>query len=319
MKKKVFILISISFLIILAVACSENGNKNSNRMSLKNAGIDSLNYVQVSESVVIIQNEKDLGSNMACIALDNGLVFIDCSFFTEIAAEFRRKMEEKYQRKTLALVQSHAHTDHFFGMDAFNDVPYIASAKAEPMFAAQLGIDYEQYKEGYTRIFPKFDKALESAKLRMPDFWFDGELVLGSGKNELRLGHAGGHTAGSIYAYFENEKVIFVGDDIQVDYHLYFGDQTGDINQWIKILAFWEDMEIEKVCGGHGPVTDKDYLTKTRLFLENLQAKLLDLKAAGADQETVLREVNALDNYWPKELEKPNWYDAAIWSVYSRM
>jgi len=312
------LLIALFFSFCNRIALAQN-EKIADNFLLEKTGISALNYVQVSESVVMVHNDKLQGSNIICVALDDGLVFFDCSLFTDIGLEFRRVMEKKYDRKTLALVQSHAHSDHFFGMDAFNDVPYIASAKSKRMFEAQLAIDFEKYKEGYMNVFPLFDKAIETAKLRLPSLWFEKEYELGSGDSKLILRDAGGHTEGSIYAYFEKEKVILVGDDVQVGYYPYFGDQTGSLIDWMDVLRAWEKMEIDYVCAGHGPVTDKTYISKTRGFFENLVAKLKELKACDAAIEEVLTEVNALEQYWPKSLEKPGWYDYSIKMVYSKI
>jgi glyoxylase-like metal-dependent hydrolase (beta-lactamase superfamily II) len=267
----------------------------------------------------MVHNGKSQGSNMTCVILDDGLVFFDCSLFTQIGMVFRKKMEEEYNRKTIALVLTHGHVDHFFGMNAFADVPIISSVKAKRMFTYQLGIDYEKYQTNFMSVFPLFDKAIASAELRMPSVWFDGELQLGSGDNRLILRDAGGHSECSIYGYFEKDKVLIAGDDIQVDYHLYFGDQTGNLNDWVKTLKVWEEMDLEKVCGGHGPVTDKNYISATRSFLEELQATLVKLKAKNAGIEEVLETVNAIEPYWPKNLEKPTWYDQSIRGVYGRM
>ncbi len=315
MKKTILFL----FLSLFLFSC-DNGKKAERATFLKeHTGISELNYVQVSKSVVMVHNEKEQGSNMICIALDDGLVFFDCSFFTEIGQEFRRAMEKKYKRKAIALVQSHFHVDHFFGMAAFEDLPYISSLKAKRMCEGQLAIDFAKYKEGYMRVFPNFDKALESAKFRAPTVWFEGEYMLGSGDSKLILRDAGGHSKCSIYAYFEKEKVILVGDDVQVNYYPYYGDPTGNLNDWVSILKSWEEMEIDHVCAGHGPATDKAYITTTRVFFENLVAKLQELKDRDAGIEEVLAEVNALEQYWPDTQEKPGWYDYSIKVVYSKI
>lgn len=281
-------------------------------------GVESLNYVQVSESVIMVHNEKAQGSNMTCIALDDGLVFFDCSLFTEVGQKFRADMEQKYERKTLALVQTHAHSDHFFGMGAFEDVPIIASAKAQSNFNQQLAIDFEKYKNNYKSVFPRFDKALESAKLRQPNIWFEQELVLGSGDSKLILRDASGHTDCSIYAYFEKEKVIVTGDNVQVGYYPYFGDQSGNLYDWINVLKVWEGMDIKYVCAGHGPVTNKDYIAKTRSFFEKLMAKFEMLHSKAADLQQIVSEVHKLEKYWPESNPKPGWYDPAIVRAYNK-
>ena len=319
MKKYITIASSLICLIIIFsfTKCETQNGGGVVQSNLLNTGIDSLNYIQVSKSVVMVHNEKAQGSNMVCVALDDGLVFFDCSLFTEISQAFRMDMEKKYNLRTLALVHTHAHVDHFLGMNAFKDVMAIASLNAKRMFATQLGIDFVKYKEGYKSVFPLFEEALKSAIVKQPTVWFDQSLEIGSGDNRLILKNAGGHSECSIYGYFEKEKVIITGDDIQVGYHLYFGDPSGDLNEWIATLGKWEEMDVSYVCAGHGPLTDKTYISATRIFLEELVLKLNKLKEKDASIDEVLEVINEINAYWPSDIEKPGWYDAAIKGVYS--
>ena len=74
------------------------------------------------------RQEQAYGSNITCIALDEGLVFVDASLSTAVAGQFRKDMEARFERKTIALILTHGHLDHFLGMGAFADVEVIAAA-----------------------------------------------------------------------------------------------------------------------------------------------------------------------------------------------
>jgi len=150
----------------------------------------------------------------------------------------------------------------------------------------------------------------------MPSLWFDGELELGSGDSKLILRNAGGHSECSIYAYFEKEKILLVGDEIQVDYYPYFGDQGGDLIKWISILKNWEAMEFDYACPGHGSVANKAYLTKTRVFFESLNTKLIELKKKDVSEEELYKSINAIEKYWPEDQALPVWYNSAIKRAY---
>ena len=86
--------------------------------------------VEVSPSVVMALHGN--GSNISCVALDDGLVFFDAGLSTRTAAAFRREMEEAFHRPTVALVLTHAHLDHLLGMAAFDDVPVYAAQAGRP-------------------------------------------------------------------------------------------------------------------------------------------------------------------------------------------
>ena len=58
------------------------------------AEIAPVKYIDVSPSVVMAENSN--GSNLTCIALDDGLIFVDAGLITDIAAEFRTTMEQRF-------------------------------------------------------------------------------------------------------------------------------------------------------------------------------------------------------------------------------
>jgi cyclase len=302
------------FLILCIIVC--NYSRAEEYFGRADTSFKSIEYVQVSNSVVMIKSLRENGSNITCIALNEGLVFVDCGFFTDIAAKFRKDMEEKYQKKTMALVFTHEHTDHFFGMGAFANVPIIFNNKGKEIFQFQINIDYKSRVEGYKRVFPKFDKALEIAKLSMPTKWYDEDLTLGS--NELIIKLTGGHSSSCSYIYFPQEKVLVAGDNLQVDYYPYFGDQTGDMNAWIETLKKWEEMDIEKFCPGHGGVVDKAYLTSTRIYFEQLLAAINKLKADGIPVEQAVNHPSLPKGYWPEEIKKPGWFESSIALLYQQ-
>jgi glyoxylase-like metal-dependent hydrolase (beta-lactamase superfamily II) len=275
-----------------------------------------LSYIDVSESVVMLENEKVHGSNIACLATNDGLVFVDCGLFTEIAAEFRKDMEAKFKKKTIALLLTHAHTDHFFGMGAFADVPVVAAAAERPLFEQQLSIDFQSRVEGYKRIFPLFDQALKTAKPFTPTKWFEEEITFGTGKNQVIIRRTGGHTAGCSYALMTSQGVLAAGDNVQVDYFPYFGDQTGDMTIWIETLKQWEDMDLQRICPGHGRVVDETYITVVREYYEELVAALRKLKSDGVPIREAVFHPELPAGYWPEGLEKPGWFDPAVAGLY---
>ena len=142
---------TILLIVLFAFAINLSSQENTSSFS----STENMNYEIVSNSVILLHNDKQYGSNITCVSLDDGLVFIDCGMFIERAAKFRKDMEDKFKKKTLALVLSHSHVDHFFGMAAFEDVPIIASYSSEANYARQLKIDFQQYVEGYKSVFQK--------------------------------------------------------------------------------------------------------------------------------------------------------------------
>jgi glyoxylase-like metal-dependent hydrolase (beta-lactamase superfamily II) len=274
-------------------------------------GPEELDLVEVSPSVVMLQNER--GSNITCIALDDGLVFVDTGLSTEVAARFRTTMEERFKRKTQALLLTHGHLDHIFAMGAFADVKVVAAEAGRPLIEHQLSIEFDEKAIAvYTGIFPTFAEDVGTAEPFLPTVWFAEEIVLGPDDRPLVFRNTGGHSADSSYAYLAAEGVLVSGDLVQVDKYPYFGDVSTDLAAWIAALESWHEMKVTKVCPGHGRSVGRDYLPPIWRYFESLIATLTRLKAEGATVEQAVVHPDLPAGYWPDDQAEPRWWKMCI-------
>jgi len=281
------------------------------------AGIEPVTYIGISPSVVMAENPN--GSNITCIALDDGLVFVDAGLVTSIAADFRAAMEKRFDRPTKYLVLTHGHIDHIFAMGAFSDVEVVASSSEKALFEQQIAIEWnEERKAMWAGVFPAFMDAFDTAEPFLPTEWVDGEKTLGSGNSTAVFATTGGHTTGSSYVWFPSEGVLVGGDLVQVDKYPYFGDQTNDLAAWIGALKSWHTMEPAAICPGHGRAVDKDYLRLEWEYFEALIAALSNLKAEGVPVEEVVVHESLPAAYWPDQPE-PRWWKYCIALCYRNL
>jgi glyoxylase-like metal-dependent hydrolase (beta-lactamase superfamily II) len=274
------------------------------------AEIAPVKYVDISPSVVMAENPN--GSNITCIALDDWLVFVDAGLVTSIAADFRRAMEQRFDRPTKYLFLTHAHIDHIFAMGAFSDVEVVAASSEKPLFEQQLAIEWrEDQKAMWAGVFPAFMDAFDTAEPFLPTVWVEGEQTFGSGEKTAVFATTGGHTTGSSYVWFPSEGVLVGGDLVQVDKYPYFGDQTNDLTAWIAALKSWHAMEPTAICPGHGRSVDKDYLRLEWDYFEELIAVLTKLKAEGVPVEEAVVHASLPAAYWPDQPE-PRWWKYCI-------
>ncbi len=267
-------------------------------------------YIDVSPSVVMAQNVN--GSNVTCIALDDGLTFVDAGLHTEDAAAFRSAMEQRFERPTRRLILTHGHTDHIFAMAAFSDVEVVASNAERPILEQQLAIEWtEQRIAAWAQVFPTFPEAISTARPFLPTVWVDGEQTFGTGERQLIFATTGGHTSGSSYVWFPSERVLVGGDLVQVDKYPYFGDQTNDLPAWIDALKSWYAMEPAAVCPGHGRAVDRDYLRLEWEYFEALIAALGKLKSNNVPVEEAVVHSSLPAAYWPEQPE-PSWWKYCI-------
>ena len=118
--------------------------------------------IVVSPSVVMALHDN--GSNISCVALDEGLVFFDAGLSTRTATAFRREMEARFQRPAVALVLTHAHLDHLFGMAAFDDVPVYAAEAGRPRWEHFVAMEWDERAiAGYAAVFPTLPDEIADA------------------------------------------------------------------------------------------------------------------------------------------------------------
>ncbi len=274
-------------------------------------------YIDISPSVVMAENPN--GSNLTCIALDDGLVFVDTGLVTDIAADFRSAMEQRFERPAKYLILTHGHIDHIFAMAAFSDVEVVAASSEQPLIEKQIAIEWNDENTAvYSGIFPSFADAVGTAKPFLPTVWVDGERTFGSGDSLAVFATTGGHTTGSSYVWFPSEGVLVSGDLVQVDKYPYFGDKTNDLDLWIKALKSWEEMEPKAICPGHGHAVDKTYLRQEWEYFEALIAALGKLKANEVPIEKAVVDESLPTAYWPDQPE-PRWWKYCIALCYLRL
>jgi glyoxylase-like metal-dependent hydrolase (beta-lactamase superfamily II) len=260
------------------------------------------------------------GSTVTCIALDDGLVFVDAGLNTEAAAAFRAQMERRFERPTTRLILTHGHIDHIFGMGAFADVGVVAAAVERPLIEQQLAIEWNADSiPVYEGIFPGFAEAQRSARPFLPTDWVEDEQSFGPPGRDLLFATSGGHTTGSAFVWFAAERVLVSGDLVQVDKHPYFGDPTNDLAAWIAALKRWHTMEPAKICPGHGRVVDKDYIRLEWEYFESLLTALARLKAEGVPLEEAVAHPSLPAGYWDPGLPEPRWWRYCLARCYQEL
>ncbi len=270
-------------------------------------GARPLEIVDVSPSVAMLVN--DHGSNVTCVSLPSGLVFVDAGQSTEMARRFRRAMEERFGQPTRALFLTHAHIDHLLGMGAFADVDVIAAESARPLFERQLEIELDEATvASYAAVFRHFAEDAEAAAPFLPTLWFSEKLILGNSARELVLRHTGGHSVDSSHAVLASEGVVVAGDLLQVDRYPYFGDPTTDLDAWVRTLDAWRARQPKALCPGHGPAVDGEYLDGVAGYFRELLSVMAHLKADGVAMEQAIVHPSVPTGYWPAEATPPRWW-----------
>jgi glyoxylase-like metal-dependent hydrolase (beta-lactamase superfamily II) len=119
------------------------------------------------------------------------------------------------------------------------------------------------------RMAPHFADELEGIEERLPDATFDGDTVeIEAGGRRVRLLHFGtGHTRGDVLVHLPGDRVLFLGD--VGFFYVTPMAMEGHVGNWIRICdRIIEEVDVDVLVAGHGPVGTKEEL---RLFRDYLR------------------------------------------------
>ncbi|MFX0114208.1 MAG: MBL fold metallo-hydrolase [Candidatus Hodarchaeota archaeon] len=241
-----------------------------------------------------------------CIALPDELVFVDCGLFPDFVSQFRYDMERRFNRPTSHLLFTHLHWDHFFALEAFEDVQIVASKDEVARVRLQLRGRFSKEKRQHNwKYWLSDDKeaaeAYINAKLFLPNIRVEDSLTIGPKNDEIIYQVVGGHTRGSASIYSPKERTLCVGDNAYRHYYPLMFD-LGE--QLLETYRYWKTLPVDHVIPGHGEIITKAYLAKLQLYFEGLIAALQKLK----EKQTPIKKVvshPALPHFFGKD--EPTW------------
>ncbi len=273
-----------------------------------------MKYEQVTDSIALLKMNQ--GSNVACVALEDELIFIDTGLNTIVAKEFRKTMEKKYNKKASTLILTHGHIDHFLGLGAFSDCKVVAASFGKPRFERFVAQEVpESFLDGMSSVFPSIKVEYAISELSMPNMWVKERKTCGK-KQELTFQVIGGHSECSSSIFYSPDRVLFVGDLIQADVYPYFGEPDTDMNKWINALKDWEEQDIQFILPGHGGVLTRNYVSKVRIYLENLIKTLSEFKSEGISEEELVKLDVFDEGYWPKKATRKPAFNFSLVNLY---
>ncbi|MFW9868709.1 MAG: MBL fold metallo-hydrolase [Candidatus Thorarchaeota archaeon] len=295
----------------------------------------STEYIDVRKNIVLMRitgsgfNE----GNVTCIELDDKLVFVDVGRKAEPVKKFRLKMEERFGKETSMVLLTHTHQDHYFGVEAFKDVPIVTTYHGLKAVTDNLRDSwshegrlktieevkgfFREKNEPLPERFNGWDKELLATNLFSPTFGVKDEIKLESKDRFLFYRAIGGHSDCSAYLHFEPENILITGDNLVAEHASNSACMLAGFDAMgVEILRRFEDYKASLLIPGHGPIVDTKYVRKSREWF----TKMFDHLRALKEKETPVEDVVA-DSSLPKFFEenKPNQWNNILSFWYEKV
>ncbi|NHK32814.1 MAG: MBL fold metallo-hydrolase [Asgard group archaeon] len=278
--------------------------------------------IDIGKSVVMYEGQHN--TNIICIELDEGLVFVDTGRQDDVAKDFRKKMEKRFNKKATHLLLTHYHIDHISGMSAFKDIEIIGSKTGNKKYLDDLKgtltlenrkADVERWKKmavehnwepNATRdihweYYPKVEL--------FPTTKVVDEYEIGSGKQKVIFKRVGGHTECSAYIHLPHEDMILLGDNFVGDPSRVGGCFFGGLRKnSIKIYDEIIKLKPKIILPGHGPQIDLAYLEKAQEYFKKFFKVLDEMYDKGIDPSEAAK-YKGLPEFYD---EKPDYWDDRV-------
>lgn len=258
-------------LIFLLLACAQAALAADNIQ---------LKPIQVAPHTYFVQGRPEMGSsanqnfisNAGFVVTPKGIVVIDALGSPILAQKLLAEIKKVSNEKVVAVIVSHYHADHVYGLQEFKKIGARIYAQGE-------GRNYLSSETARQRLIAsRVDFAPwinANTKLIAADVWIDQKSQLTVGGVEFLITRVGpAHAPEDLMVYVPSEKVLFAGDLVFRGRIPFVGN--ADSKGWLLALDEIESLKPNIVIPGHGaysinPVED---IAFTRGYLKYLRESM---------------------------------------------
>lgn len=257
-------------LTISCIFCISAYSQESKKITLIPKQISSsVWYVEGVTALGSVEN-KNFISNAAFIVGPDGIVVIDALGSSALAESLITAIGKVSQKKIKAVIVTHYHADHIYGLQAFQKIG--AKIIAHPAAKEYLNSETAKQRLSVSRaeLAPWVD---ENTNLVEANVWLSNQTTLNLAGLDLVVKPVGpAHTPEDLVIFFPKEKVLFTGD-LLFRGRLPFIGSTANTGPWIDALNAFLDFKAAIAVPGHGSVSEnavediellRDYLTYLR-------------------------------------------------------
>jgi cyclase len=246
-------------------------------------------------------------SNAGLLVDGEESLLVDTLFDLRLTQEMLDAMRDAEPRaagRIGTLVNTHANGDHCHGNQLVEGAEIIASAAAaeemtelppEAMAGLMKAMAHDESPLGrfFRHCFGSFE--FEGIRHTPPTRTFEGRMSVAVGSKDVALIQVGpAHTRGDVLVHVPADRTVFTGDILFIDATPIMW--AGPVQNWIDACRLIEEMDVETVVPGHGPITDKRGVAAVQGYLEYVRDEARRRFDAGMDAFEAAQDI-ALGDY----------------------
>jgi glyoxylase-like metal-dependent hydrolase (beta-lactamase superfamily II) len=229
-------------------------------------------------------------SNSGMFDLGHETLVFDTLLTPRAAKDLRLFAEYLFRRSPDIVINSHYHSDHIWGNQAFlpgaqfvstdltrelivtegaEELRYYNAHSAERLAQLQAVASADgQPQAGWLSYYEALNEELPHLQVCLPTITFDNRLQIHGTAGEAHLiSFSGAHTGSDTLLYLPQQGVVFMSDLLFIGYHPYLAD--GNPYQWLKVLHEVRQIDADYFVPGHGPVGTRADLDRLIAYIEH--------------------------------------------------
>ncbi|MGV9615374.1 MBL fold metallo-hydrolase [Nocardia xishanensis] len=278
--------------------------------------VETANVEEVARDLVVIENRNvDLVPNIGVIGGSHSVLVVDTGLGPRNAEKVLNFASEYARGRRLYLTTTHFHPEHAFGAHTFTGAAtyLVNTAQAE-----DLATKGEGYLAMFTQLGEPVARELDSTRIPVPDFIYDGDYELDLGGRTVLLQPTGrAHSKGDQVVTVPDVDVMFTGDLAEAGQFAifpWFPPHDTDVSgiRWIEVVKRLAEQRPRVVVPGHGDVGGARLLADVRDYLTELRDETWVRRDSAVAEETVAEEVRALMIERHPEWRLPEWIERGV-------
>lgn len=267
--------------------------------------------------------------NAGAVDLGDQVLVFDTFVNQHAAADFRDMIMDLLRKPITFVVNSHFHSDHVKGNQAFEGAKIVATSKTREAMA-QSKKRYDAGSESMRKeiqkdldsriahpedpdsvLFEGYDKGhldgLSTLNYTLPDVTFEDRMTFNGTKRKAEvITYGGGHTVSDAFLYLPEDRIAFMGDLLFVGCHPYIAD--GNPEELFRIFDRIEALDAPVLVPGHGAVGSPEDIDSNRQYVELLQTIAAEVRASGGGlDQAVQAPISAPFGKWKwRSFQKDN-------------